>query len=66
MATRSTLLISMNYSATEPRSRRQDGQFYHVFYGVAPRECAYCDLRACCRHAANMLPKDAQGTERTS
>jgi hypothetical protein len=32
-------------------------------FAVAPRECAYCDLKACCRHAANVLPKDADTAE---
>jgi hypothetical protein len=32
-------------------------------FAVAPRECAYCNLQACCRHAASALPRDGQETE---
>jgi hypothetical protein len=32
-------------------------------FAVAPQECAYCKLQACCRHAAHALPHDTTGTE---
>jgi hypothetical protein len=35
-------------------------------FAVAPRECAYCKLQACCRHAASALPRDGQETENPS
>ncbi len=32
-------------------------------FAVAPHECAYCSLQACCRHAATALPRDTLETE---
>ena len=32
-------------------------------FAVAPQECAYCKLQACCRHAAHALPHDTTGAE---
>ncbi len=55
---RTTLTDAFTTRAFEALSRFERGEF-----AVAPRECAHCELRACCRHAANALPRDANGPE---
>jgi RecB family exonuclease len=58
LARHTTLTGAFAARAFEALSRYERGEF-----AVAPRECAYCDLRACCRHAANALPHDSGTTE---
>jgi len=50
------LAAAFTRSAFDALSRYERGDF-----AVAPQACEFCDLNACCRHAANLLPQEDRG-----